>query len=211
MVKTYLFVWYATCTPYCLIRGTLLRLLATPADVGKTEFCTLSCAPVANLRVGASLSATFPPFRGNGQTKLHASPTARDSRGQQDEKGKTPTNRATGAPCATASSACPALSLAADAVSFHARQTVAANLFGHVEEIILTAEMGSHTRQVGISTNVWATTGNISFSDFDRTASGTVAWLAKVYILRRTFARVLLRVLKTSNIIQYITRRSKPI
>ena len=90
------------------------------------------------------------------------------------------TNRAAGALGATASSTCFAMGLAADATFFHARQTVAANLFGHVEEIILTAEMGSHTRQVGISTNVWATTGNISFSDFDRTASGTVAWLAKV-------------------------------
>ena len=149
--------------------------------------------PVANLRVGASVYAPFPPFRGNGQTKLHASPTSRDTRGQ---KWQNTTNRTAGEPAATASSACPALSLAADAVSFHTDQTVAANLFRHVKEIILTAEMGSHTRQVGKSTNVWATTGNISFSDFDRTASETVAWLAKVYILRRTFARVLTTCIK---------------
>ena len=92
--------------------------------LGCLEFCILSSAPVANLRVGASVYATFPPFRGNEQIKLHASPTSRDTRGQ---KWQNTTNRTAGEPAATASSACPALSLAADAVSFHTDQTVAAN------------------------------------------------------------------------------------
>ena len=72
----------------CRIIGMLLPPLDKPADVGGAEFCTLSYAPVANLRVGASVYATFPPFRGNGQTKLHASPTARDIRRQETKMAK---------------------------------------------------------------------------------------------------------------------------
>ena len=44
-----------------------------------------------------------------------------------NQNNQTPTNRTAGAPGATASSACPALRLAADVVFFHANQTVAAN------------------------------------------------------------------------------------
>ena len=55
------------------------------------------------------------------------------------------TNRATGSPAATASSACFALSLAADPVSFHSRHPVAANQVWHIKVVMSTADMGSHT------------------------------------------------------------------
>ena len=51
---------------------------------------------------------------------------ARDNRGQETNNEETPTHRTAGTSGATGSSTCPALSLAADAVSFHARQPVAA-------------------------------------------------------------------------------------
>ena len=53
---------------------------------------------------------------------------------------------AAGALAATASSACFAMGLAADAAFFHARHTVAAKHFGHIKQEISTAEIGSQTR-----------------------------------------------------------------
>lgn len=90
-----------------------------------------------------------------------------------------PTNRAAGPTSTSGSSTCSALSLAAGAVSFHARHTVAANLCGHIKEVISTAEIGHHTRQVRKDTNVCTITRHV-FSDLDGIASGTVTWLVKL-------------------------------
>ena len=78
------------------------------------------------------------------------------------------TNRATGPPAATSSSACSAFSRAADAVSFHANRPVAANQTWtrHIEDIVSMAEMGSHSSQARKGTNV--TTASIQHAQRKR-------------------------------------------
>lgn len=83
------------------------------------------------------------------------------------------TNRSAVPPGATASSAYSALSLAADVVSVHASQTVAAHYFGHIKN--MTAEIGSHTSgRETARTYERQQIRDIGFSHLDRAAGGTI-------------------------------------
>ena len=100
------------------------------------------------------------------------------------------TNRAAGAQGATASSAYSALSLAADALSFQASHTVAANHFEHIKEIISTAEMGvTHVSSRKARTCAQQPeVRDICFSELDKTGGGKVM-IGKLKTLYRAFAR----------------------
>ena len=71
------------------------------------------------------------------------------------------TNRAARPPAATASSACSALSLAADVALFHAWHSVTANTSSYRQDKVSSAETGSNTTQARKGTHVFETTARI--------------------------------------------------